>query len=100
MRFGSTAKVPTKCKLNYYRISECPALVHGKSCTSPVNYPRSALAHGLAGYAGQDQPGSHGPLLHLTLPSGLGTMEYAWAAQHPTFGGFRQLGILGVTSRS
>ena len=24
MRFGSTAKVLLKCKLKYYRISECP----------------------------------------------------------------------------
>ena len=26
LRFGSTAKVLLKCKLKYYRISECPAL--------------------------------------------------------------------------
>ena len=28
MRFGSTAKVLLKCKLKYYRISECPVHVH------------------------------------------------------------------------
>ena len=27
MRFGSTAKVLLKCKLKYYRISECGAVI-------------------------------------------------------------------------
>ena len=42
MRFGSTAKVLLKCKLKYYRISECAALlyllsiVHGLGCVDLV----------------------------------------------------------------
>ena len=34
MRFGSTAKVLAKCKLKYYRISECVAQVLSKSGTA------------------------------------------------------------------
>ena len=35
MRFGSTAKVLLKCKLKYYRISECSTAQHGPPLPSP-----------------------------------------------------------------
>ena len=50
MRFGSTAKVLLKCKLKYYRISECPWTVdRGRACScfhmagSPFRVPLSVL---------------------------------------------------------
>ena len=37
MRFGSTAKVLLKCKLKYYRISECVPPSHGLGWRSALN---------------------------------------------------------------
>ena len=34
MRFGSTAKVLAKCKLKYYRISECRVMINGRDHSS------------------------------------------------------------------
>ena len=39
LRFGSTAKVLLKCKLKYYRISECSCLQHVRArCPQPKRY--------------------------------------------------------------
>ena len=37
MRFGSTAKVPVKCKLKYYRISECPPSVRERTSSRDMS---------------------------------------------------------------
>ena len=44
MRFGSTAKVLLKCKLKYYRISECEAKLAATLCLMrPVDLVTTAV---------------------------------------------------------
>ena len=62
MRFGSTAKVLLKCKLKYYRISEC----HGVHCqcraaTRSEDLPGRCSNIGIvAGGGPSDELGGHG----------------------------------------
>ena len=48
MRFGSTAKVLANCKLEYYRISECPGTVTPGILLlpwDPCGYRRDVVSH-------------------------------------------------------
>ena len=45
MRFGSTAKVLLKCKLKYYRISECAGSASAQATAGPKTASCCALVH-------------------------------------------------------
>ena len=79
MRFGSTAKVLAKCKLEYYRFSECQvAMVQEASIYAGALQKAPAAMHGRSGQ------GSH--LLRSLAASGLsaggqGTMRFGMTAK-------------------
>ena len=89
MRFASTAKVLLKCKLKYYRISECSVL-----CGVPGQPGESSASHRLSLVARHFlHPGAHTSLHSPGLQPGPGNHQQPGVRHHCSLGGVSVAGL-------